>query len=212
MSKTKVLIVDDHGLFRDGIKLVISQTSDIEFAGEAANGEEFLQLIEVDLPNVVLMDISMPVMDGITASKMGTEKYPALKIISLSMCGDEEYYYKMIEAGVKGVVYKKSGSSELLHAIREVALGNNYFSQDLLKKMVFKISSPNNPGVFKISSREKDVLHLICNGFTNKEIAEKLFLSAKTVDRHRTSLLQKTETRNSAHLVIYAIQDKLIHF
>ncbi|MDF1551258.1 MAG: response regulator transcription factor [Bacteroidales bacterium] len=212
MPKTKVLIVDDHGIFRDGIKLVLSQTDDFEAIGEASNGNIFLEFINVTLPDIVLMDISMPIMDGITASKIALEKYPQLKIISLSMFGDEEYYCKMIEAGAKAVIFKKSGAEELLYALREVAKGNNYFSQELLKKLVFKISTPQNKEQLQISEREKDVLALICNGYTNKEIAEKLFISAKTVDRHRTSLLQKTETRNSAHLVMFAMQNKLISF
>lgn len=212
MPKIKVLIVDDHGIFRDGIKLVLSQTDDFEAIGEASNGKIFLEFINVSLPDIVLMDISMPIMDGITASKIALEKYPNLKIISLSMFGDEEYYFKMIEAGAKAVIFKKSGAEELLYALREVAKGNNYFSQELLKKLVFKISTPQNKEQLQISEREKDVLALICNGYTNKEIAEKLFISAKTVDRHRTSLLQKTETRNSAHLVMFAMQNKLISF
>lgn len=212
MPKIKVLIVDDHGIFRDGIKLVLSQTDDFEAIGEASNGKIFLEFINVSLPDIVLMDISMPIMDGITASKIALEKYPHLKIISLSMFGDEEYYFKMIEAGAKAVIFKKSGAEELLFALREVAKGNNYFSQELLKKLVFKISTPQNKEQLQISEREKDVLALICNGYTNKEIAEKLFISAKTVDRHRTSLLQKTETRNSAHLVMFAMQNKLISF
>lgn len=206
------MIVDDHGIFRDGVKLVISQTKEYEVIAEAANGREFLNLLDTRVPDIVLMDISMPEMDGVKATELALKKYPKLKVITLSMFGDEEYYFKMIELGVKAVVLKKSGSTELLHAIEEVAKGNNYFSQDLLKKMVFKISSPQEKEDLKISSREKDVLNLICNGFTNKEIAEKLFISAKTVDRHRTSLLQKTETRNAAHLVMYSIQNKLISF
>ncbi len=212
MSKTKIIIVDDHGIFRDGVKLVISQTKDYEVVAEAENGVEFLNLLEVEIPDIILMDISMPVMDGVQATKLALEKYPQLRVITLSMFGDEEYYFRMIELGVKAVVLKKSGSTELLHAIDEVAKGNNYFSQDLLKKMVFKISAPQEKEELKISPREKDVLNLICNGFTNKEIADELFISAKTVDRHRTSLLQKTETRNAAHLVMYAIQNKLISF
>jgi len=210
MNKIKVMIVDDHGIFRDGVKLVLSQTKDFEIIAEASNGLEFLDCIEHDLPDIVLMDISMPVMDGVIATKKAMEKYPKLKIITLSMFGDEEYYFKMIELGVRAVVLKKSGSSELLHAIDEVAKGNNYFSQDLLKKMVFKINSPKDEDKVQISPRELEVLNLICNGFTNKEIAEKLFISHKTVDRHRTTLLQKTETRNAAHLVMYAIQHKLV--
>ena len=212
MNKIKVMIVDDHEIFRDGVKLVLSQTKEFEIIAEASNGQEFLDIIELNMPEVVLMDISMPVMDGVAATKKAIEIYPELKIITLSMFGDEEYYFKMIELGVKAVVFKKSGTNELLHAIDEVAKGNNYFSQDLLKKMVFKISTRQEKDEFKISPRESEVLNLICNGFTNKEIAEKLFISAKTVDRHRTSLLQKTETRNAAHLVMYAIQNKLVSF
>jgi DNA-binding NarL/FixJ family response regulator len=212
MRKVKIMIVDDHGIFRDGVKLVISQTKDYEVVAEAGNGVEFLDFLNIEIPDIVLMDISMPVMDGVKATQLALEKYPGLKVITLSMFGDEEYYFRMIELGVKAVVLKKSGSTELLHAINEVAKGNNYFSQDLLKKMVFKISTPQEKEELRISPREKDVLNLICNGYTNKEIADKLFISAKTVDRHRTALLQKTETRNSAHLVMYAIQNKLISF
>jgi DNA-binding NarL/FixJ family response regulator len=211
MSKVKIMIVDDHGIFRDGVKLVISQSEDYEVVAEASTGLEFLEYLKVDIPNIILMDISMPEMDGVKATELALDRYPQLKVITLSMFGEEEYYFRMIELGVKAVVLKKSGSTELLHAIDEVAKGNNYFSQELLKKMVFKINSPEEKE-HKISPREKDVLGLICNGYTNREIAEKLFISAKTVDRHRTSLLQKTETRNSAHLVMFAIQNKLINF
>lgn len=212
MSKIKILIVDDHGIFRDGIKLVISQTDEYEVIGEASNGKEFVDQLDHNLPDIILMDISMPIMDGITASKIALEKYPNLKIVSLSMFGDEEYYLKMIETGVKAVIFKKSGTTELLHALDEVSKGNSYFSQELLKKLVFKINAPKTKDELQISPREKEVLALICNGFTNKEIADKLFISSKTVDRHRTSLLQKTETRNSAHLVMFAMKNKLISF
>jgi len=212
MQKFKILIVDDHGIFRDGIKLVISQTDEYEVIGEASNGKEFIDQLDNNLPDIVLMDISMPVMDGIVASKLALEKHPGLKIISLSMFGDEEYYLKMIETGVKAVIFKKSGTTELLHALDEVSKGNSYFSQELLKKLVFKINTPQAKDELQISPREKEVLALICNGFTNKEIADKLFISSKTVDRHRTSLLQKTETRNSAHLVMFAMKNKLISF
>lgn len=212
MSKIKVMVVDDHEIFRDGVKLVISQSENYNVVSDACNGKEFLDIIDAELPDIVLMDISMPIMDGVEASKKALAKYPHLKIVTLSMFGEEEYYYKMIEAGVKAVVLKKSGTTELLHAIDEVAKGNNYFSQDLLKKLVFRINSPKSQEKVKITQREEEVLNLICNGYTNKEIAEKLFISVKTVDRHRTSLLQKTETRNSAHLVMYSIRHKLVDF
>jgi DNA-binding NarL/FixJ family response regulator len=106
MRKVKIMIVDDHGIFRDGVKLVISQTKDYEVVAEAGNGVEFLDFLNIEIPDIVLMDISMPVMDGVKATQLALEKYPGLKVITLSMFGDEEYYFRMIELGVKAVVLK----------------------------------------------------------------------------------------------------------
>jgi DNA-binding NarL/FixJ family response regulator len=208
----KIALVDDHEMFRSGIKLILSQKPEWEIIIEAANGSDFLDQLKHIQPDVVLMDISMPKMDGYTTSKAALKEFPEIKIIALSMLSDEAYYYKMIEAGVNGFVLKNSGIDELLRAIEEVAQGNNYFAQDLLRKIVLSINNKVIDNKLKLSEREIEVLGLICNGNTNKEIAEKIFLSVKSIEKYRTCLLQKTGTRNSAHLVMYAILNKLIEF
>lgn len=209
-DKLKIAIVDDHEMFRSGVKLILSEKENWEIIIEAANGKDFLTQMDAIQPDIVLMDISMPELDGYETAKRALKTNPDLKVIVLSMLSDEEYYYKMIEVGVKGFVLKNSGVDELNRAITEVAKGNNYFAQDLLKKIVLSINNKKIDDKLKLNEREKEVLSLICNGFTNKEIAEKLFLSVKSIEKYRTCLLAKTNTRNSAHLVMFAILNKLI--
>jgi DNA-binding NarL/FixJ family response regulator len=211
-SSLKIALVDDHEMFRSGIKLVLSQRDDWEVIIEASNGLDFLEQLKYAVPDVVLLDISMPNLDGYETTKKAIHNFSDLKIIALSMLNEEEYYFKMIEAGVKGFILKDSGTEELFRAIEEVQKGNNYFAQDLLKRIVMTINSQEVETKLRLNSREKEVLQLICNGFTNKEISEKLYLSIKSIEKYRTGLLQKTSTRNSAHLVSYAIRNKLIEF
>ncbi len=126
------------------------------------------------------------------------------------MLNEEQYYVKMIEAGVKAFILKKSGAEELFKAIEEVANGNSYFAQELLKDIVLFLNSKKVDDHLNLNENEKKVLYYICNGYTNKEISERLFLSAKSIEKYRTNLLQKTNTKNAAHLVMFAIQNKLI--
>jgi DNA-binding NarL/FixJ family response regulator len=166
------------------------------------------------VPDLVLMDIGMSGMDGIEATKKALQKYPELKIIALSSYGDEIYYKQMIEAGAKGFLTKSSDFDEFEFAIRTVINGNNYFSQDLLRKVALRVSSSNKEeenNKLKLTHREKDVLKCICQGKSNKEIAERLFISPKTVDNHRTSLLRKTSSKNTASLVMCTIKNNLIN-
>ncbi len=214
-SKLRVVIVDDHEIFRDGLKFVLMQSKNIEVIAEATNGKEFLALLDQQLPDLVLMDIAMPVMDGIEATKRALEIHPNLKIIALSMFGDHEYYFKMVHAGVKGFVLKKTGKKELENAIREVMKGDSFFSNELLRNIIFNLteskiqkSGVNNAVV--LTKRENEILQLICKGLSNSEIADRLHISPKTVDGHRTNLLAKTESKNSINLVMYAIKHKLI--
>ena len=207
-------IVDDHAIFRDGLKSVLTQIEGFQIVFEAETGVEFLKLLNEVVPDIVLMDISMPEMDGIVATEKALAKHPMLKIITLSSYSDHIYYYKMIKAGVQGFVLKKSGKEELEKAIKDVNEGNNYFPQDILRNLLFKISNEAqkkiNEANIVLSRRETEVLQLICNGNTNSEIAQQLHISPKTVDNHRTNLLHKTSTKNSAHLVMFALKNHLI--
>jgi DNA-binding NarL/FixJ family response regulator len=213
---TKVFIVDDHSLFREGLGFILSQISGIKVIGGASNGKEFIDLLEnIDLPDIVLMDITMPVMNGIEACKAAVELYPGLKIIALSMNDEQEYYVKMIQSGAKGFVQKQAEKKELENAISEVMAGGSYFPEDLLRNIIFKLGhtenfTQKNKNAYNLTSRELEVLSYICQGLTNAEIAEKMFLSQKTIEGHRANLLSKTETKNSAHLVMFSIRNGII--
>jgi DNA-binding NarL/FixJ family response regulator len=207
----KLIIVDDHNLFRNGLKMLLGGQQDIEVIAEAQDSFEFLQLLNTLTPDIVLIDIEMPGMNGIEASQKAIEKHPGLKIISLSMYGEEEYYYKMIEAGVKGFILKNSDITEVTKAINTVATGGTYFSADVLYNVVknIKTVAPSTQGVAQLSEREREVLAQICKGLNNQEIADMLFISKRTVEKHRASLMAKTNTKNTANLVMYAIEHKL---
>jgi DNA-binding NarL/FixJ family response regulator len=205
--KTKIIIVDDHKLFRNGLRFILSEIEGIEIIGEASNGKEFLELLKFLKPDLVLMDISMPVMNGVEASREALDKYPHLKILVLSMFGEDAYYNTMIDIGVKGFILKDSDNSELKNAIQSIIHGNNYFSQDLLLKLIRnKTAAPS----IKLSRRESEILTLICKGYSTNLISEQLHISHRTVERHRASLLSKTDSSNSISLVIYAIKNNLV--
>ncbi len=209
-----IYIVDDHALFRDGLNFVLSQIKGFNIVGEAKNGVEFLEALELIVPDVILLDISMPEMDGIQATELALKKNPELKIITLSSYGQEVYYYKMIKAGALGFVQKTASKTELEEAIRKVADGQNFFPQKILRNLIVNVGTKGKYGLangeVKISKREKEILYLICQGNSNNEIAESLFISPKTVDNHRTNLLSKTNTKNAANLVMFAIKHKII--
>jgi DNA-binding NarL/FixJ family response regulator len=208
----EVIIVDDHSLFRNGLKILLTTSGQFSVIAEAENGKEFLELLEHFHPDIVLMDIDMPVLDGIEATKEALKKYPGLKVITLSMFGEEEYYYKMIEAGVKGFLLKNSDINEVKNALVTVHNGGKYFSQELLYNVVKNIRSNYKEQELTeaLSDREVEVLLQICNGLSNNEIAENLHISKRTVDKHRANLLDKTNSKNTAHLVMFAIKNKLI--
>jgi len=210
--KRKVIIVDDHTLFRNGLRILLNNMENYHVMAEAANGKQFLELLKTSVPDLVLMDISMPVMDGIEASTIAHELYPDLKIITLSMYGEEDYYYKMVDAGVKGFVLKNSDIKEVKTALDVVYEGGSFFSSELLQNLVNSLKSAPKSKEFhtELSEREMEILILICQGFSNQEIGDKLFISKRTVDKHRANILEKSESKNTAQLVVYAIKNRLV--
>jgi DNA-binding NarL/FixJ family response regulator len=212
MAIPKVIIVEDHDIFRDGLVSLLTMKGIAEVIGVASNGEEFLEILENNTPDIVLMDISMPVMNGHIATVEAIKKYPDLKILVLSMFGDEKYYYQMIDAGVKGFILKSSGKEELINAIKLVAQGNSYFSNELLRNIIINFGKKEvtETKTEKLTNREFEILNLMCAGMSANEIANELNLSKKTVEGHRTNLFIKTQTKNSVALVIYAIKNRLV--
>lgn len=211
MEKIRIIIADDHQLFRNGLKILLNAFPEFEVAGEASNGEEFLKILVNTKAEIALMDINMPEMDGIDATRKGLKLCPEINIIALSMYGEEEYYYKMVDAGAKGFLLKDSDISEVKEAILTVRKGGNYFSQELLYHVIQKIKHRENESKSaNLSKRETEILFKICEGLSNQEIADNLFISKRTVDKHRANLLGKTNSKNTASLILFAIRNKLI--
>jgi len=211
MEKIKIIIADDHQLFRNGLKILLNSFPEFEVTGEVSNGEEFLKIIQSIPADIALMDINMPGMDGIEATRLALKIAPSLNIIALSMYGEEDYYYRMVDAGAKGFILKDSDIADVREAILTVMKGGNYFSQELLYHVIQKIKHREHESkTANLSKREKEILIKICEGMSNQEIADNLFISKRTVDKHRANLLGKTNSKNTASLILYAIKNKLI--
>lgn len=211
MEKIRVALADDHQLFRNGLRILLGGFSEFEISAEASNGIELLKELENSPSDIVLMDISMPEMDGIEATARLTRQMPATRVIALSMYGEEEYYYRMVDAGAKGFILKDSDISEVHDAIIAVHKGGNFFSQELLYHVIKRIKNREQEvKSSSLSKREKEILLKICEGLSNHEIADALFISKRTVDKHRANLLAKTGSKNTASLILYAIKNRLI--
>jgi|SRR6185437_14398278 len=205
----KIIIADDHSIIRDGLKAILEKNSLFAIVGEASNGLELVNLVQTTPCDVVCTDISMQVMDGIEATKRIIEKFPKIKVICLSMHEQVDYIKKMMAVGAVGYVFKDSSQEELQLAIETVYNGKKYFNKKLFDLLLNDEKGDSKKEMI-LSTREKEILKLIAEEFTNIEIAEKLFISVRTVDTHRQNLLQKLDVKNTAGLVKYAIKSSLL--
>ena len=211
-------IADDHELFRKGFISMLSGVADFSFVHEAANGQELLDRVAVRVPDIVLMDLQMPVMDGMQATEILLEKYPEVKVIVVSMYDEDRFVLHMLEKGVHGYLLKDTSPDEVEKAIRRVAEEGYYYSDFVSKAMHRKmVARSNNKQPFfpnahnvGLSNREQEVLQLLCDGLSTIEISEKLFISTRTVEGHRLRILEKTNTKNTAAAVAFAYKNHLI--
>lgn len=214
MNEIKILLVDDHEIVRDGLKSVISSETGLKVIGEASNGDEAIEKCSELEPDLIIMDINMPEKNGIQAATEIKKLNPNIRILALTMSDNELHIKRMIQAGASGYILKDSGVSEFRKAIRELMADRHYFSNEAAQSVLLELiqhrgkSKPSEN--YSITKRELDVLKLIVNEHTNQEIAEKLFISVRTVDAHRRNLLEKTGAKNTAGLVRYALENGLV--
>ncbi len=202
----RLLLADDHLLFLDGLGSLFADETDIAITGKATNGREVLRLLKEHKTDLVLLDVNMPVMDGLETTVQAKALYPDLKILILTMYNTHEFISNLVKAGADGYILKNTGKEELLKAVRQVVRGENYFSTAVTTTLVSGIrSTGTTEEEVPLSKREIEVLKLISQEFTTHEIADKLFLSAHTIDTHRKNLLSKLNVKNTAGLVRYAI-------
>lgn len=214
MKKIQLILADDHELIRSGVRLLLQAEPDIEVIGEVENGRELLNEVAKNAPDIVLMDIEMPQMNGLKAAEEMVRRFPEVKIILLTMYTDGQYLERCLEIGCQGYLSKQSDTGEIVGAIRQVQAGEIYFgsgvSKKFLQRSVNRSGLNPNLGRTKLSRRETEVLRHIAEGRSSKEIAEVLFISVRTVETHRSNILHKLELQNTAQLVRYAIKNKLI--
>jgi len=211
----KILLVDDHRLIRDAIRSYMEGDADYEVVGEASHGQEAIRTIEKTEVDVVLMDINMPIMDGLECTKEIVKRWPHIKVLTLSMMSDNQHIKQMMGAGASGYVLKNCTEKELKKAIKTVYEGDTYYSAEVTEVVMLNLMKNNNTKTsnlvvdMPLTEREKEVLELIIKEHTNNEIADKLFISNRTVDAHKRNLLEKTGSKNIAGLVMYAINNQL---
>jgi len=215
MKKIKVLIVDDHTLVRDGIRALLSLVADIEVVGEAANGREGLEKVAELAPDVVLMDLSMPIMGGLEATRRIRREFPKVRVLALTQYDDSEYVIPVIEAGARGFVTKMMAFSELASAIQAAYRGDSYLSPSaaaaLIEECQQKFGTEGDKDPYQqLTDREREVLKLVAEGHTAREIADMLVVSPKTVEWYKTSLMNKLNIHSKTDLIKFAIRKRII--
>jgi len=203
----KIAIVDDHRILRNGLRMLLNEMDNIEIVIEASNGKEFIDQLETSTPDLVIIDINMPVMKGDIAIKLARKKSPELKVIVLSMNNSEQYFRSMNELSVDGYIIKESEYNELKHAIETVMKGGKYFSQELLQNLV---NNQITQTKIQLTDREQQILNFLCLGLSANEIAKELLISPRTIEKHRSDLLLRTGVPNTVSLVVFAIKNGLV--
>ncbi len=206
----RIILVDDHSLFRNGLRGLLDRCPGCRVVGEAGSGEEFLSMIDHVEADIVFMDFAMPGLDGAQTTERALARHPELRIITLSMFGEESYYSRMVEAGAKGFLLKDSDIGDVLEAMDAVMAGGSYFSPQLLASLTGRMRTREDAPDEQLSSREREILVAVCQGLSNQEIADALFISKRTVDKHRANILEKTGCKNTASLVVYAIRNGIV--
>jgi len=215
MRSIRVLIVDDHTLVRDGIRALLGLTAGIEVVGEATNGKEALEMVRQHVPDVVLMDLAMPVMGGLEATRRIRKEFPGTKVLALTQYDDSEYVVPVIEAGARGFVTKMAAFTELATAIQAVYRGDSYLSPTaavaLVEEYQLKTNTEGDKDNYKLlTDREREVLKLVVEGHTAREIADILVVSSKTVEWYKTNLMSKLNIHSKTDLIKYAIRKRII--
>jgi len=213
-----IVIVDDHAVVRSGLKLLLDAREDMTVTGEASEGDEAIRLAKQILPDVILMDLSMPHgKDGLTATKELQQLLPGTAVLILTMHDDEEYLFRAIQAGASGYVLKSAPHEELVNAIRTVSCGNAYLhptaTKRLMNEYLERLSSGESSDLYDtLTGREKEILELVAKGYGNKEVAEQLVISVKTVETHKGNVMEKLGLRSRPDLVKYAAKKGLLNF
>jgi len=215
MQKIKVLIVDDHTLVRDGIRALLALVADVRIVGEAANGKEALEKVKNLAPDVVLMDLAMPIMSGLEATRRIRKRFPGTKVLALTQYEDREYIVPTIEAGARGFVSKTAAFSELASAIQAIYQGGSFLSPvaaaAVVEECQQKVSAEGETDSYQnLTDREREMLKLVAEGYTAREIADMLVISLRTVETHKTNLMKKLNIRNKADLIRFAIRKGII--
>lgn len=206
MTPVRIALVDDHALFRTGLRGLLEHLPERHIVAEAASGEEFLEMLQGLDADLVFMDFALPGIDGARTTEQALARRPDLRIITLSMFGEESYYSRMVKAGARGFLLKDSAIDEVLEAVETVMGGGNYFSPHLMESITRHMQTRTADEGDALSTREREILVAICRGLSNQEIADELFISKRTVDKHRANILEKTGCKNTAALVVYAIR------
>ncbi|HEY82661.1 MAG TPA: response regulator transcription factor [Dehalococcoidia bacterium] len=213
MSKIRVLVVDDHAMFREGIRALLKDCEDVEIVGEASEGRDAIDKVRRLAPQVVLMDIVMPIMGGLEATRRIRKKNPGVKVLVLTQYDDPEYVLSMLRAGARGYISKTAPASDLISAIRAVHRGESFLypsaAMTLIQEYLMQVAEEKNE-YERLTDREREILQLVAEGHTNRQIADALFISVKTVLRHTTNMMQKLGLRNRTELIKYAMGKGLI--